>query len=128
MPSLGVTTISMGSPFKSSQNTYKLIPHSGKNFFVCASEPFNLPQVALVFVQLGHRLGNVVLGHDSLVKLKRKWYTLKMAPGVCQKLCFCKLGQFHKALSTDFGAWNTNLGAPSTKIGALNTNIPFSIS
>ena len=55
------------------QNTYKFIPYSRQNFLVGASEPFDLPHVALVLVQLGHGLGYVVLRHHSLVKLKTKF-------------------------------------------------------
>ena len=34
-------------------------------------------------------------------------------------------GQFHKALSTTFGAWNSNFGAPNTKNGVSNTKCNF---
>ena len=36
--------------------------------------------------------------------------------------------QFHKTLSTSFGAWNTNFGTPNTKIGVPDPIIQFSIS
>ena len=36
--------------------------------------------------------------------------------------------KFHKALSTNFGAWNTHAGAPNTEIVVLNTKILFLIS
>ena len=32
--------------------------------------------------------------------------------------------QFHKAVSTNVGAWNTNCDAPNTKIGVPNTQNP----
>ena len=49
--------------------THKLVPDGGEDFLVSAAEPVDLPHVDPLLVELSHRLGDVVLGHDSLVKL-----------------------------------------------------------
>ena len=70
-----------------------------------------------IWAQLMRKLHQVL---NTYVRKQKLAFSRKFNSGA--NITNSTRGEFHKALSTNFGAWKTNFGAWNTNLGASNTH------